>query len=1176
LVLAVRPFWTHVDCKAEALPKRRTRNKMFRYRSCATWLGLAVMLFASVSASYAQQVFGSIYGTVTDANGGGVPNAKVTITDQNKGTSFDLLTDASGNYNKGQLIPDGYKVTVEAAGFSKTTSDVIIVQVDSAQKYDVALKVGAVTTEVEVSAEAPLLQADRADVAQTFTAKEVNDLPNIGRNLQSMELLNPGTAKLGWQHASDENPQNSVQLIANGQLFDSIGYELDGTTNQDPILGIIVINPSLDAVQEVKQSEQNFDAEFSYVGGGVISYSTRSGTNDFHADGFETLQLNTPGFTTFAANPFNGLPAATYRQNQFGGAIGGRIIKNKLFFFGDTQINRQSQGASVVTTVPDALDSTGNFSEWSKVNPNYTIFDPTTGNPTTGVGRIAYANNTIPQSQISPQAMAIMKYFAAPNFQQISNEPFVNNYAVNGAVAITGNAFDTREDYYLNEKNTIFGRYSYYAYTEQAPGAFGAEAGGPAFGNYAGDSQALNQSISIGWTNTLTPTLINEFRFGYMRYHVFDVPNGYGTDPATAAGIPGLNLDKTYTSGLPYFNISVPTGDSLDLGYALGANQCNCPLTETETQYQFVDNLSKTVGKHSFKFGADLRYAENLRVPSDSHRAGELSFVDGDTGTVATAGSNATDGIGLATFLLGNTTGFQRYVSSSTNAQERQRRFLWYGQDEWRPTPKWTITLGLRWEMIFPESVNGAGNGATLDLNNGLMYVFGVGGNSLSGIQAENWRTYAPRAGIAYQLNQKTVIRAGYGWGYDLGVFGSTFGHNVTQNPPVLSNQQLNSNGNFTDVFNLAQGPPAPQQITVSANGTFPLPNGINPKFRPAYQTLPVTYLYNFSVQHQLTNKIALTASYVGNANRHGFLGTGNSYSLNTPDYIPGESNNQERPYYSKYGWTQDISYYGDDANEEYNSFQAQFKVNNLAGWTLQGSYTYQEQWGDGWGPDSNYTFLYDRAFGQGYSNTLPRQQWTLAQIYQIPYGRGQRFGSNLNRAVDALIGGWQISGVMTYYSGFPFMPSIDNYGYVGGIAANGFVSQPNAGPTGVPNIGSGSPYAANQNRNQWIVGITGLGTPTAGTTGPFLYPGANTFGNYPINTLFGPQFIQQDLALQKTFKVTERLNFTLRTEARNAFNHTNLGLPNSDVSSTNVGQITGLAAGGTMRSLQFTGQFHF
>jgi len=1122
----------------------------------------AVLLVSFVGPAIAQQVFGSIFGTVTDPSGSAVSNAKVTITDVNKGTRTEVITDASGNFNKGQLIPDTYRLTIEAPGFQKVTSNDIEVRVNEAARYDAALTVGEVTTEVEVTASAPLLQSDRADIAQTFTSKQINELPNIGRNLQSMELLNPGTAKIGWQHASDENPQNSVQMIVNGQLFDAMGYELDGTTNQDPILGIIVINPNFESVNEMKQANQNFDAEFSYVGGGMASYSTKSGTNEFHGAAFEYLQLNTPGFTTFAANPFNGgLPAATYRQNQFGGAIGGPIKKNKLFIFGDAQLNRQSQGAGVLTSVPDAANRTGNFSDYLAYNKNYQIYDPTTGNAATGVGRTPYANNTIPASQLSKQALNLLQYFPSPNSQQITGAPFINNYVVNGAVAITGNSWDTRADYYLNEKNSIFGRYSYAAFTEQAPGAFGSLAGGPAFGNYAGNSQALNQSLAIGWTNTISPTLINEFRFGYMRYHVFDVPNGYGTQPATQAGIPGLNLDSTYTSGLPYFDINAPNND-YKLGYALGVNQCNCPLTQTETQYQFIDNLSKTIGKHSFKVGADLRYAENLRVPSDSHRAGELTFGGGVTGNVPAAGQNEFGGIGLATFMLGQVTNFQRYVSTSTNAQERQKRFLWYAQDEWRPTPKLTLNLGFRWEMIFPESVNASGNGATLDLNNGLMYVFGVGGVSNHGIQTMNWHNLAPRAGIAYQLNRKTVIRAGYGWGYDLGVFGTTFGHNVSQNPPVLSNQTINNSGStFNGAFTLAQGPSTLPPIAVSSNGTFPLPPNINPKFRPATVTLPTTYLYNAAIQYQLTNKVAVTGAYVGNSNRHGFLGTGNTQNPNEAVFVPGVSNtNVDRPFYSKFGWTNDLSYYCDCANERYNSFQGTITINMWQGWTLQGNYTYQRQWGGGWAYDSNYYFYYDRAAGDGYSNTLPRQQWTFAQNYDIPFGRGRKYGASMSRPIDYALGGWTISGITTYYSGFGFSPSLENYGSTGG--------QPNQGPNNRPNIGSGDPYSGAQgNRNQWFVG---------GVGGAFLIPAPNTFGNYPINTLFGPHFIQQDLTLAKTFKFTERIGFTLRTDARNVFNHTNLGGPNGDVQSPNAGQITGLAPGGFMRSLQFSGTVRF
>jgi hypothetical protein len=1117
------------------------------------------LLSTSASIGYAQQIFGSIYGTVTDPNGAVVVNAKITITDVNKGTKFEVVSDSVGNYNRGQLVPDTYTVTIEAPGFSKLLSSELPVRVDEAIRFDAAMKVGEVNTQVEVTAAAPMLQADRADVAQTYSAQEVNDLPNIGRNLQSYELLEPGAAKLGWQHASDENPQGSVQMVVSGQLFSSMGYELDGTTNQDPILGIIVINPTFDSVSEVKQAVQNFDAEFSYVGGGVASYSTKSGTNAFHGDAFEYLQLNTPGFTTFARNPFVGLPSAPYRQNQFGGSLGGRIKRDKLFFFGDMQLNRQSQGGSLVTSVPDALNRTGNFSDWLAYNKVYQIYDPTTGNPSTGLGRTPYPNNTIPTSQLSQQALAIMNNFPLPNAQQIPGAPFVNNYAANGAVAVTGNDYDTREDYYLNQKNVFFGRYSSQAYTQVAPGAFGLAAGGPNFGNYAGNSSSHQQSVAVGWTTTLSPMTINEFRFGWFQYHVSDVPNGYGTQPATAAGIPGLNLDKTYTSGLPYFNITSPN-DGFQLGYALGVNQCNCPLTQTERQFQFVDNFSRTVGKHNFKVGVDLRYAQNLRVPSDSHRAGELTFNGGLTGIVPVAGQSQTQGIGLATFLLGDVTNFQRYVSTSTDAWEHQPRFFFYGQDEWRMTSKFTLNLGLRWEVVKPESVNAAGNGATLNLDNGLMYVFGVGGVSNHGIQTTNLKNFAPRVALAYQLNEKTVIRSGFGVGYDLGVFGSNFGHNVTQNPPVLTNQSLQPSNGFSDVFTLAQGPPAPAPVTVSSNGTFPLPAGINPKFRPATLTAPTTYQYNIVLQRQITHRIAATAGYVGNVNRHGFIGTGQSVNPNEAIFVPGQSNtNLDRPYYSKFGWTNDLSYYCNCSNESYNSFQSTVKIQAMQGWTLQGSYTYQRQYGDGWGYDGNYYFEYDRADGKGYTGLLPRQQVVISQIYQIPFGRGLKYGSQINKLADAALGGWLVSGISTIYSGFPFNPTLENYG--SGI-------QPNVGPNNRPNLGTGSPYQGAQgNRNQWFVG---------GVGGAFLFPSSNTFGNYPIDVLFGPHFFQQDLSLSKTFHLTEKIGFVLRTDARNAFNHTNLGTPNGDVQSPNAGQITGLAPGASVRSLQFSGTIKF
>jgi hypothetical protein len=1127
----------------------------------------------------AQQVFGSIVGTVTDNTGAAVNGAKVTVTDTTKGTKFETTTNESGNYLKGQLIPGTYQVSIEASGFQKVVSNPIAVQVDQASKFDAALEVGSINQEVNVSAEAPLLQSDRADVAQTFDAHQIEELPSVGRNLQALELLNPGTVPFGWAHASDENPQGSVQMMVDGQYFDTMGYELDGTTNQDPILGIIVINPTFDSVAEVKQSVQNFDAEFEYTGGGVASYSTKSGTNAFHGDAFEYYRDNTPGFTDFGRNPFTNLNPP-FHENQFGGSIGGRVIKDKLFFFADTQLNREGQGGSLITSVPPAQERTGNLSDWLAASPIYQIYDPATGNQTTGVGRQPFPNNIIPQSRIAPQATALLNYFPLPNTNAF--ESYENNYAASGVVAITGNLWNTRWDYYLNQKNVIFGRYSYAGYTESAPGAFGLEAGGPDVVNYAGNSSALNQSLAAGWTYTVSPTLVNEFRLGYMRYHVFDVPNGYGTQPATTAGIPGLNTNSTYTSGMPAFEIQNPGGSVGNsgagasstyeqLGYALDVNQCNCPLNQSERQIQFVDNVHKTHGNHTFKFGADLRYAMNLRVPSDSHRAGQVYFTDAYTGYVPSVGAAPVDGLALASFLLGGVNNMQRYVSSSTNAQEEQKRFFWYGQDEWRITPKFTATLGVRWEMVFPESVNAAGNGATLNLSNGLMYVFGVGGVSSHGIQTMNWHEFAPRVGLAYQIDRKTVVRAGYGWSYNLGTFGSTFGHNVTQNPPVLDYQQVvnPSSQPFAAVFSLAQGPPAPTPIQVSANGTFPLPNGINVKFRPATMTMPVVYQYNGTVQRQVTNTVALSVGYVGNSTRHGWLGGSNNINPNEAEWFPSQQI-AVQPYYALYGWTQGLSYYCNCTNAQYNSLQSTATVRALKGWTVQGNYTYQRL--SSWdGPyDTNYYFIYgpqNGAGGQGNSSLMPHHQISVAQNFDIPFGHGRQFGGNVSRPVDFALGGWTLGSITTFYSGIPFSPVLSNFGT--GV-------QPSVGPNNRPDIGSGPVYPSNQNRNQWITGCPDLQC----TSGPYLYPASATFGNYPIDTLIGPHFINEDFSISKQFHITERVSFGLRMDSRNFFNHTNLGSPNDNVQSPTVGQIGAVAFGaqnGTgMRTLQFSGTMRF
>jgi outer membrane receptor protein involved in Fe transport len=534
--------------------------------------------------------------------------------------------------------------------------------------------------------------------------------------------------------------------------------------------------------------------------------------------------------------------------------------------------------------------------------------------------------------------------------------------------------------------------------------------------------------------------------------------------------------------------------------------------------------------------------------------------VDPASGTINSAG-----GLGLGTFLLGQVTTFNRYVSSSTNAQERQKRLFWYGQDTWRATSKLTINYGTRWEWVFPETVNEPGNGAALNLATGNLDVFGIGLNSIHGYQQMNWKEFAPRVGVAYQVTPKTVVRAGYGWSYSLGTFGSTFGHNVTQNPPVLANQNLNRANPFSGVFTLAQGPTAPQTVTPNINGSVPLPVGISGKARPALFVMPVTYTYNATVEQQLTNKVVVSAGYVGNQTRHGPLGTDQSFNVNEPFLVPGVPDSTVnvvgRPYYAKYGWSQDIAYYCNCANARYDSLQTTFKVNAAAGYTLQGNYTYQITQGDGFGSDNSYSFLYNRTLGWGNANNIPHHQMVLAQNFDVPFGRGRRYGNHVNRLVDAVLGGWNISGITSYYSGIPFNPVLSNH------------TAP-IGPNDRPNKGSGDPFkGALGDRRQWYVGTNAAGL--AAGTGGFAAVTSDTFGNYPINVLFGPHFINQDISLAKSFMLTERFKFTLRGDATNAFNHTNLGQPNNSILDGNAGQITNTAFGGAylMRRMQFSGR---
>jgi outer membrane receptor protein involved in Fe transport len=1234
-------------------------NKMIR-----TALALALFACASLvllAPARAQSVYGSIFGTVTDKSGAAVPNATVTVTDEAKGTVVNVTSNASGDYSVPHLIPDVYDIKVTMKGFKTFETKGIQVEADAAPRIDPMMDVGGSTETVEVSADQqPELKTDRADVSTIFDQQQVSSLPVGDQNFTNLQLLLPGAQKLGWSHAADENPQGSAQIQVDGQAFGGTAFELDGTDNQDPILGIIVINPTMDAVTETKITTQNFDAELGKAVSAVVTAQTKSGTNNFHGSAYDFRTGN----ANLARDPFSQTPGAASLtnpagmppglKNRFGGSIGGPAIKDKAFFFFNWESQRQKVGTAAKDTLPttfatetclgsqpDSQGGTGcDLSEYlTQLGVSGQIYDNSSGSP------VPFAHNIIPRSFLtgpaSAPAIALLKIL----------EPYTkgihpggtgdlngldDNYNASGTGLFNSNQYTVRGDYTLNEKAHAFARFSRFWDTLSGAVMFGA-AGGSGFGinNYGGNSNGANDSLATGMDIALNAKLLTDFRLGYYRYNVIDTKYDQGTSFATTLGIPGINTGSNFTSGSPGFQVDgLPGGtnnpvfgnDNWEYGAGLGINRCNCPLTEREDQFQIVNNWTTVMGNHTLKVGADLRYGRNLRVPSDTDRAGIIEFGTGPTSDPAN--TSAAGGLGFATYMLGEPSHFGRYYSTSTNAKEFQKRTFFYGQDTWRPTRKLTLNLGLRWELYFPETVNAAGNGALLNIQDGYLHVAGVGGTGSDlGWGIKKMKQFAPRIGAAYQVDAKTVVRAGYGRSFDTGVFGSIFGHTVTQNLPVLGNQQLPASTATANVFTLNNGPPAPTILSVPSNGLLPNPgSSVSSRARNNPLTFPTIDAWNLAVQRAITPTMTLTVAYVGNKGTH-TLGDGdgnttnpNEAAINLPGsysfngqalhYDPSVSttavtsagigvapnggtdvqNFLQRYYGSSLpackdanyttpsepnvtpgmcGWTSGVNYQGDNQNTEFDALQVTLAQQFTKGIAVTANY----QWDAAFDEQTGF-YTWDHKVTHGRDGNTRDQQLTAYGSYDLPFGKGQQFGSGVNRVTDLIIGGYQLSGVLNWSGGLPYTL---NYGEAS-------TNIPGSAPT-YPSAVSGrhmqtslkgfDPVAKHRVfYAQQIPGKLTNPADVAKGTGIFLNPGLDTIGNVGRNTYFGPGFFNTDLGISKAFTIYEKIVTKFRMDAFNAFNHINPGNPGGSVESE--GDITGLALPNSTRQLEFSLRVQF
>lgn len=1153
---------------------------------------LCLLLFTPTA--HAQAVYGSILGTVTDPTGAVVPNATVTVTNVAKGTSVQVQTNGDGQYTVQHLISDVYQVTAEATGFATATQKGVQVYVDTAPRVDLKLAAQGTIQTVTVTAGAPLLETDRSDVSTVLNTRAVEQLPNLNRNFTAFELLTPGTTYIGWNVGESQNPQRSQQIEVNGQLPFATGYELDGTDNQDPIIGVAVINPDLDAVSEMKVTSQNYDAEQGKAVAGLVTAQTKSGSNEFHGSAFEyrrsdANQARDP-FSQSTRDAVSGRYIPSFLHNQFGGSIGGPIKKDKAFFFGDYQGLREKTGLSILQTVPTALvrstctaGPTCDLSEYLQGGQGQ-IYDPTS-NPNNNTGRTPYAGNLIPTSQLSAPAVNLLKLLPAPNTGGAGL--IVNNYVASGSGAFNSNQADGRVDFQATQKLHTFGRYTYFSSNLNGAPYFGA-AGGGGFGsgNFAGADTAKDQSIAAGGDYVVSSNWLTDFRFGWFRIYINEQGPDYNKPEGTNLGIPNVNQgDLALNGGLPQFNI-----DGMS-EYGTSTNQ----FLQTESQFQLVNNWSHAMGKHSIRFGVDGRYALNHLVGLDNNnvRSGNFHFAatntQGDTG----------NGLGLATFLLGNVTQFQRTQTQNVNAQERQKRFFSYAQDQWRVTNKLTVNYGLRWEIYFPETVNGKGQGGLLDLDTGNIRIAGYGPYGTN-LNVNNELTHlAPRIGIAYQATDRTVVRAGFGRVYGQGWSGDTFGEVLTFSYPTQVSQNLNAPTNYASLFNLQQGPPSYTFPPIPTSGNYPLPDGVSVPTRPLTTRIPTLDAWNVAVEQQLSSSSSMRIMYVASHGVHNMFDSSNQASpnqqtlagfnqVNPNAAIPGTlyTKDDRRPYFNgiaqtlgvgyghPFGWTQDLRYNANQATTSYQALQVVYEKRMSHGFQVLTHYT----WSKARAHESDYFFIDPRAdYGNSYYNRP--QAFVFTGNWDLPFGRGKAFGSNMPRWMDAVVGGFALNGAATYQSGLPFTPTYAECGTDEDIdGTGGSLCRPNR--TG---LGYGLEVGAFDPVNHKVKYFTaGPALVNNGDSfGAYSRPAIGTFGNIQRNSLFAPHLFNTDFSVAKNFSLTEKLRLQLTAQAFNVFNHVNLAGPDNcvDCQTTTAGFITstvGSQDGSSMRRIQFAGRFQF
>ena len=1137
------------------------RNKPWLGTAGCGALFLGVFLF--LGDVRAQVLYGSLTGTVSDPSGATVSGARVEALEVGKGVTQESATDGNGNYRFSALLPGVYKVSISAAGFATQVAPDVRIEANEVTRVDARLKIAAATQNVTVTAVAPLLETDRADVRTDINAAEIQSLPAIsseGKSFQALYKIIPGASLPFENNSAGGNPQRAMTSNVNGQSSQGNNTRIDGVQDAYPWLPAnIAYVPPTDAIETVNVVTNAFDAEQGNAGGAVVNVQIKSGTNQFHGD---VHVLHTDN----ALTNLNYFQPSSLRKplnvfNQFGGALGGPIKKGKLFFFGDWESTRQVQAPNGGNpqTVPfgslayQAAQQAG-FFDFRSILP-------------AGAKSVIACNgvpNEICLSDVDAASLAMLKLIPAPNVAGAAS----NNYFLTKTGFFHRDDIDGKVNYVPNGRTTVFGRYSISRSHIFDPPALGPAEGNATLGGQLGNAFSRIQVVGLGGTYTFSPRLLLDVNAGYTRQRInaesTDITNNFGLD---TLHIPGTNGPDPLEGGIPAFQFNTFSN--------LGNPNTGNPFLFRDNQYVSNANLTWVKGKHQFRFGIEYNHTQlnHFQPQGGSFQTarGSFRFTGATTELKGQAiPPGAAQYNSFADFLLGLPDEVGKATQNLNPIALRWSQWGWYWRDQYQVASRLTVNYGVRWEY-YPMAYSDVGGARVLDTS--TMNVL-VGGGS-SGIPIDDGvdtghGLFLPRLGIAYRPFEKTVIRAGYGisadsnnWRFLRNAFPAVtisdftgFGSNAFAPAASLTGQ--NAVGPYVAI---PIGIPAIPLNGGTAPGIFPLPDAVGTTTIP--QDFRRGYIHNFNltVEREFAGFVA-DVGYVGarairplvnrNINPAPAGGGQNGRILNSQfnhtssNICPTATN----PNAACKGWP-DIGELTPLGNSYYDSLQAKL-TRRFAG-TSQIGFAYTFSKAINYEDNEELGFLLwpypaylarNKALA-GFDRT---HNFEAFGLYALPFGHGQRFAQS--GIASALAGGWQLNWVLSALSGTPF--TITDSG-TGQTLLNAPGNTQTVNIVGPPRILNGGPRSS-------CPKVSGQYNLACSYFDPNAFAPVTTagvFGNSGRNILRGPGYFNLDMSLMRNFKLLEWLTFQFEAEAFGITNTPHFNNPNSNISGANFGAVT-------------------